>query len=91
MSKQLLKARSRLEAKIEELIALLDLLDGDPDVEDNGDEHDVGMPIAWCASSYASGQTLILEDDEDGGDAEPNGDEADTSFTEDEWGCGTCH
>lgn len=32
-----LEARRRLEAKIEELIALLDLLDGDPDLEDNGD------------------------------------------------------
>jgi hypothetical protein len=29
--------RSRLEAKIEELVALLDLVDGDCDLEDNND------------------------------------------------------
>jgi hypothetical protein len=29
--------RSELETRIEELIALLDTLDGDPDLEDNGD------------------------------------------------------
>ncbi|MFN3506235.1 MAG: hypothetical protein ACK4ZU_02080 [Allorhizobium sp.] len=32
-----LEVRKRLEAKIEELIEMLDLLDGDPDLEDNGD------------------------------------------------------
>lgn len=30
--------RARLEAKIEELVALLDLVDGDCDLEDNGDD-----------------------------------------------------
>ncbi len=30
--------RARLEAKIEELVALLDLLDGDENLEDGGDE-----------------------------------------------------
>lgn len=30
--------RARLEAKIEELVSLLDLIDGDPDLEDTGDD-----------------------------------------------------
>lgn len=30
--------RSELERRIEELIALLDLLDGDPDLEEGGDD-----------------------------------------------------
>lgn len=30
--------RAELEARIEELIALLDMIDGDADLEDNGDE-----------------------------------------------------
>lgn len=34
---QLQQTRARLETKIEELIALLDILDGDPDLEDTGD------------------------------------------------------
>ncbi len=37
MNEQVLLTRKRLEAKIEELIEMLDLLDGDPDLEDNGD------------------------------------------------------
>lgn len=38
MKANLLETRKRLEAKIDELIDLLDLLDGDPDLEDNGDD-----------------------------------------------------
>ena len=34
----ILETRQRLEAKIEELIALLDLVDDDPDLEDTGDD-----------------------------------------------------
>ncbi|NTG12672.1 hypothetical protein G6L05_02780 [Agrobacterium rhizogenes] len=30
--------RAELEARIEEMIGLLDILDGDPDLEDNGDD-----------------------------------------------------
>lgn len=37
MNEQIQLTRKRLEAKIEELIALLDVIDGDPDLEDNGD------------------------------------------------------
>ncbi len=37
--------RARLEAKIEELVALLDLLDGDENLEDGGDEEpSIGSP-----------------------------------------------
>ncbi|MGV2104388.1 hypothetical protein [Rhizobium sp. 21-4511-3d] len=97
MTKQVLKARARIEAKIEELIALLDGIDGDPDIEANGDELDIGMPEGWRPSAIPYGCTVILDDDEDGaddedgGDTEPNGDEADTSFTEDEGGFPTWH
>lgn len=34
------RRRCRIEATIEALIALLDTIDGDADVEPNGDEHD---------------------------------------------------
>lgn len=82
--------RADLEVCIEGLIALLDLLDGDPDFEDVGDENDVGMPEGWCLSARANGQDVILEDDEDGHDAEPeetdeNGDELDCCHSEEEW------
>lgn len=79
--------RAQLEAYVEELIALLDLVDGDPDIEANGDEQDVGMPGNWCGSrSYGD---TVLEDDEDGADAEPeetdeDGDEQDSSRSEDD-------
>lgn len=38
MRADLQTTRKRLEGKIEELIALLDLLDGDPDLEDTSDD-----------------------------------------------------
>jgi hypothetical protein len=68
--------RARIESKISELIEMLDLLDGDPDLEANGDENDTGMPEGWRQSRFHS--EIILEDDEDscadedGGDAEPS-------------------
>ncbi len=88
----IITSRRRIEAKIEELIGLLDLLDGDPDIEANGDELDVGMPEGWhysALSSWDGRQSLPLEDDEDGHDAEPeetdeNGDEQDSSRSEDD-------
>lgn len=49
MNEQVQLTRSRLEAKIEELIELLDLLDGDPDLEDNGDmEPSIGSVPYLC-------------------------------------------
>jgi hypothetical protein len=54
----LLERRRILELRIEEAIALLDLIDGDPDLEENGDEHDVGTPLNWCVSSLWNTATI---------------------------------
>ncbi len=104
----ILGTRKRLEARIEELIELLNILDGDPDLEDNGDSE----PSIGNVGRYVGGQCLYdletdTSDDEpslgwnlygdmgqtfdpdlelDDSDTEPNGDEADTGFTEDEGG-----
>lgn len=96
MSVQLLQSRERLEAQIEALIGLLDLLDDDPDLEpDNDNEPSLGAPeqhvsqVNWFLPVSREQADLEVEDenDEDGGDTEPNGDEIDTSFTEDEGFC----
>ncbi|WP_245483621.1 hypothetical protein [Rhizobium ruizarguesonis] len=94
MSVQLLQSRERLEAQIEALIGLLDLLDVDPDFEpDNDNEPSLGAPehvvqTHWYSPVSAEVCDTELEDenDEDGGDIEPNGDEQDSSFTEDDAG-----
>ena len=68
--------RQRLESMIEELIEMIDLIDGDPDTEDDDPAED--------ADPAEDGD--VSEDDdpgEDGGDTEPNGDELDTNFSED--------
>lgn len=62
MSTDLRQTRARLETKIEELIALLDLLDGDPDLEDGGDDE----PSIGGAAIYGrNGVEHDLEQDED--------------------------
>ncbi|WP_245512501.1 hypothetical protein [Rhizobium leguminosarum] len=86
--------RDRLEAQIEALIGLLDLLDDDPDLEpDNDNEPTLGAPehivqSHWYfpVSAEVCDTELEDENDEDGGDTEPNGDEQDSSFTEDDAG-----
>ena len=58
MTGDLMEARQRIEAKIDELIEMLDLLDGDPDLEEEN-EH--------------GGDILdVPHDDLDQGDSEPN-------------------
>jgi hypothetical protein len=59
--------RAELEARIEEMIALLDLMDGDPDLEETGDEHDYNR--LESGSGQCSGYPM--EDDEPNGDDEP--------------------
>ena len=66
------QSRADIEAEIERLIALLDHLDGDPDLEpwlaergySNGDDREGGDPLD-------EGEDL-REDDEDNGDVEPS-------------------
>lgn len=81
--------RRTIEHEVERLLSLLDSMDGDSDIEENGDEYDVGMPEGWRASGRANGQGAILEDDEDCADDEAeetdqDGDEEDSSRSEDD-------
>ena len=80
--------RRTIEAEIERLISLLDGIDGEPDLEENGDlEPSLGWPEGGPSRlrSGLSVDDLEIEDehDEDGGDTEPNGDERDSNFSED--------
>lgn len=88
--------RANIEGCIEDLIGILDFMDGDENLEpDNDNEPNLGAPeqhvsqAHWFFPVSADQADLEIEDenDEDGGDAEPNGDEIDTSFTEDEGFC----
>jgi len=93
--------RSELERRIEEMIALLDLLDDDADIEDGHDDeptlgaendHEGRSQEFWAQSS---GLDECEAEDEHGGDIldEPhdddeldqNGDEQDCCRSEDEW------
>lgn len=79
--------RAELEQRIAEMIDLLDEIDGDADLEPS-----IGWPEAHGLSQVAD---ISLHDDredesellEDGGDVEPNGDEADNDWDDDEF-CG---
>lgn len=81
--------RARIEATIERLVALLDAIDGDPDLELMGDDepslgwtyHCDGGPNFSC-SGIGDDRELEDEIDEDGGDTEWSGDELDDSWTE---------
>lgn len=45
--------RASLEAKIEDLIALLDMVDGDTDLEEGGDlEPSIGSLSVWIGSRF---------------------------------------
>ncbi|MBB3355275.1 hypothetical protein FHT70_005236 [Rhizobium sp. BK049] len=63
--------REIVEACIEQLIGLLDLLDGDPDLEDNGDlEPSIGSAPLYVGNHCLYDLESDDADDEDGGDAE---------------------
>jgi hypothetical protein len=72
--------RTAIATSVERLIDLLDAMDGDPDIEANGDELDTGMPETWRVSQrfdYSSGFTRldVLEDDEEDHDNEEGADD----------------
>ena len=65
--------RAEVEARIEELIALLDLLDGDENME------------PYLAGTYPEDEDREHEEEREPEDNEANGDELDGSRAEDEW------
>ncbi|MFF2320213.1 hypothetical protein ACFVTJ_04080 [Agrobacterium sp. NPDC058088] len=65
--------RAALEAKIEELIALLDLLDGDENLE------------PYLADSDPEDADREEDDDPEPEETDQNGDEQDCCHSEDEW------
>lgn len=74
MSRALLKyRRAQVEAKIEELIALLDLLDGDENLE------------PYLADTDPEHEDREDEDEREPEETDENGDEFDYTLSEDEW------
>ncbi|MGO8068751.1 hypothetical protein AB9E28_24885 [Rhizobium leguminosarum] len=79
MAATILQSRDRIEAQIEALIGLLDLLDDDPDLEpDNDNEPSLGAPEHvvqnhWYSpvSAEVCDAELDDENDEESGDDEP--------------------
>ncbi|WCJ61858.1 hypothetical protein [Agrobacterium tumefaciens] len=65
--------RARLEAKIEELVALLDLLDGDENLE------------PYLSDSDPENGDREEDDDPEPEETDQNGDEEDCCRSEDEW------
>ncbi len=85
--------RLQLSTTIENLIAMLDDLSPDPDLEDGADaEPWLGWPANGLGALVKEGvhddREAEDEHDEDGGDREANGDELD--FTGDEGDYGRC-
>jgi len=93
--------RSELERRIEEMIALLDLLDDDADVEDGHDveptlgaenDHEGRSQEFWAQPSRLDECEAedehggdILDEPHDDDELEENGDEQDCCRSEDEW------
>ncbi|WLD98291.1 hypothetical protein PX860_07300 [Agrobacterium leguminum] len=65
--------RARLEAKIEELVALLDLFDGDENLE------------PYLADSDPEADDREDDDEREPEETDQNGDEQDCCHSEDEW------
>lgn len=86
----LVRRRATLEAYIEQLIALLDDMDGDENMEPSladthprhsdleADDCDLEPSLGWTNGWLSPGTLGGLHD------LEPNGDEQDTSFSEDD-------
>ncbi len=70
---RLRRRRAEVEARIEELIALLDLLDGDENLE------------PYLAGTYPEDEDREDEDEREPEETDENGDEQDCSRSEDEW------
>lgn len=65
--------RKNIEACIEQLIALPDQMDGDPDLEDGGDfEPSIGSTPMCFGNQLLEDLELDGCDDEEGGDDEPS-------------------
>jgi hypothetical protein len=64
------RQRERIERTIEALIAVLDMLDGDPDAEPNGDEHDFTQAVEedWEGHTADCGPGTIEDAEEDNED-----------------------
>lgn len=81
------QARRQLEKAIEELIAFVDLIDGDENLEDDGTaEHSLG----WTDRGPNASRPNVLDDLEDGADSEPSlGSIGDYGFTSQQsWSAG---
>lgn len=65
--------RAQLEARIEDLIALLDLLDGDENLE------------PYLAGTYPDEDDREADDEREPDETDQNGDEEDCCRSEDEW------
>lgn len=65
--------RDAVGKEIDRLIAMLDDLDGDPDLEETGDEHDTGVAEGWRQHRPSQFLGNPLEDDEDDDPDEDDG------------------
>ena len=83
MTPNLLETRMRIEAKINELIDMLDVIDGDCDLEDNGDDE----PSLDVQARYSI-RGLEYDLEADGDEQDYNGDEGDFSVGLLNGGCG---
>ncbi|MBX9452040.1 MAG: hypothetical protein KL801_09395 [Mesorhizobium sp.] len=74
------RLRTAVETEIERLISLLDTMDGDPDIEANGDEEDGhadDLEPSLGGGGYWTDAGQMYDLEQDTSDDEPNGDELD--------------
>lgn len=77
--------RESVEACIEQLIALLDLLDGDPDLEDGGDAE----PSIGTVGQYIGGEFVYDLEDDPAELGIADNDALHLTLQEDDWGSST--